>query len=310
MTSARILVPITVTAAMLSAGTSIAEPDTSRGEVAWVSGAAYTLDQLRTHAGSVYSCVKAHTGSAALPPDDKINWLRKGPTNRMAAFDDYTTTRSVGTTSMTVVLRPGFVNGLRLDGLEGIQLDATLKDGPGGAVLWTQTADLWEQATGVYELLFTPLRALRVMSFDDLPLQPDPELTLTITSAPGGAVGVGSIMLGDWRNLMGTGRFGGAEYGARMTRKSYTYWDEKDDGTYNLVRRPSKRDVSCSVVIDSDQAMYADALLDEITDRLVVFEASDLPKYGYLNTSGFVSGDITADNFSTTKLDLNIKGSI
>lgn len=310
MTSARILVPITVTAAMLSAGTSIAEPDTSRGEVAWESGAAYTLDQLRTHAGSVYSCVKAHTGSAALPPDDKINWLRKGPTNRMAAFDDYTTTRSVGTTSMTVVLRPGFVNGLRLDGLEGIQLEATLKDAPGGAVIWTQTADLWEQATGLYELLFTPLRALRVMSFDDLPLQPDPELTLTISAASGSAVGVGSIMLGGWRTLMGAGRFGGTEYGARMVRKSYTYWDEKDDGTYNLVRRPSKRDVSCSVVIDAGQAMYADALLEEVTDRLVAFEASDLPRYGYLNTIGFVSGDITAENFSITKLDLNIKGSI
>ena len=310
MTSARILVPITVTAAMLSAGTSIAEPDTSRGEVAWVSGAAYTLDQLRTHAGSVYSCVKAHTGSAALPPDDKINWLRKGPTNRMAAFDDYTTTRSVATTSVTYVLRPGFVNGLRLDGLEGIQLEATLKDGPGGAVLWTQTADLWEQATGLYELLFTPLRALRVMSFDDLPLQPDPELTITITSASGGAVGVGSIMLGDWRTLMGDGSFGGAQYGARMTRKSYTYWDEKDDGTYSLIRRPSARNVDCSVVIDSGQAMHADALLDEVTDRLVAFEASNLPKYGYLNTSGFVSGSISADNYAVTSLDLTIKGSI
>ena len=310
MTSARILVPITVTAAMLSAGTSIAEPDTSRGEVAWVSGAAYTLDQLRTHAGSVYSCVKAHTGSAVLPPDDKINWLRKGPTNRMAAFDDYTTTRSVGATSVTYVLRPGFVNGLRLDGLEGVQLVATLKDAPGGTVLWTRTAELWEQSTGLYELLFAPLRALRVMSFDDLPIHPSPELTITITAASGVAVGVGSIMLGDWRPLIGASDFGGAQYGARMTRKSYTYWDEKDDGTYSLIRRPSKRDVSCSVVIESGQAMYADALLDEVTDRLVAFEASNLPKYGYLNTAGFVSGSISADNYAVTNLDLTIKGSI
>lgn len=310
MTTARILVPITVTEAMLSAGTTIAEPDTGRGEVAWVASASYTVDQQRTYSGSVYSCVKAHTGSAVIPPSDTVNWLRFGPTNRMAAFDSYTTTRSVGTTSITYIIRPGFINGLRLDGLEGVQLVATLKDAPGGTVLWTEAVELWEQATGLYELLFTTLRNLRVMSFDGLPIQPDPELTLTITSASGGAVGVGSIMLGDWRLLMGDGRFGGVEYGARMSRKSYTYWDEKADGTYSLLRRPSKRDVSCSMAIDSDQAMYVDALLEEITDQLVAFEASALPKYGYLNTAGFVSGDITADNFSVTKLDLTIKGSI
>lgn len=308
MTAARILVPISVTAAMLSAGTSIAEPDTSRGEAVWASGTAYTAGQRVTYSGSVWEAVASSTG--VTPGTDGTKWLRFGPTNRMAAFDDYTTTRSVATTSLTFVIRPGFINGLRLDGLEGIQLVATLKDAPGGTVIWTETVELWEQATGLYELLFAPLRNLRVVSFDDLPLRPDPELTITITAASGGAVGVGSIMLGDWRTLLGEGTWGGVQYGARMVRKSYTYWDEKDDGTYSLIRRPSKRDVSCSVAIDADQAMYADALLEEITDRLVAFEATDLPKYGYLNTAGFVSGDITADNFSVTTLDLNIKGSI
>ncbi|HQY37909.1 MAG TPA: hypothetical protein PLE21_00290 [Giesbergeria sp.] len=308
MTTARILVPISVTAAMLSAGTSIAEPDTTRGEAVWASGTAYTVGQRVTHSGSVWEAVASSTG--VTPGTDGKKWLRFGPTNRMAAFDDYTTTRSVGTTSITFVMRPGFINGLRLDGLEGIQLVATLKDAPGGTVIWTESVELFEQALGLYELLFSPLIALKAVSFDNLPLSPDPELTITITAASGAAVGVGSIMLGDWRPLIGDGSFGGAQYGARMVRKSYTYWDEKDDGTYSLIRRPSKRDVSCSVAIDANQAMYADALLEEITDRLVAFEASDLPRYGYLNTTGFVSGDITADNFSVTTLDLNIKGSI
>ena len=308
MSNARILMPIAITPAMVVTGTTIAEPDATRGEVAWLVGTSYTVGQRVTHLGSVWEAVATSTG--VTPGTDGTKWLRFGPTNRTAAFDEYTTTRSVGTTSITYVLRPGFVNGLRLDGLEGVQLVATLKDAPGGTVIWSKNLELFEQALGFYELLFSPLRALRVVSFDDLPLQPNPELTITISAASGVAVGVGSIMLGDWRVLMGDGRFGGAEYGARMTRKSYTYWDEKDDGTYTLMRRPSKRDVSCSVVIDADQAMYVDALLEEITDRLVAFEASDLPRYGYLNTVGFVSGDITAENFSVTKLDLNIKGSI
>lgn len=308
MTKARILVPLQITEAMVTAGTSLPVVDTAAGEVAWAIGTAYTTGQRVNDEGSIWESVAASTGIK--PGTDGRKWLRYGPTNRMAAFDDYTTTRSTGTTSLTFVIRPGFCNGLRLDGLEGVDLVVSIKDAPGGTVIWTQTISLWEQAIGLYELLFGDLNALRTASFDGLPLRPDPEITITITAATGGKVGVGSIMVGDWRPLIGDGAFGGVEYGARMARKSYTYWDERDDGTYSLIRRPSKRDVSCSIAIDAAQAMYADALLDEIMDRLVAFEASGIPRYGYLNTAGFVSGDISADNYSITTLALTIKGSI
>lgn len=308
MTAARILVPLSMTDSMLSAGTSIAEPDTTRGEAAWASGTAYTAGQRVTHSGSVWEAVAASTG--VTPGTDGTKWLRFGPSNRMAPFDEYTTTAAQGTTSITYVLRPGFCNGLRLDGLVGESLSVSLKDAPGGAVVWSWSSDLWEQAIGLYELLFQPLRQLRVMSFAGLPLHPDPELTITITAASGAAVAVGSIMVGDWRVLIGESEWGGVGYGATAVRKSYTYWDEKDDGTYQIVRRPSRRDVQCQVEFDAAQAMYADALLEEVQDRLVAFEASDLPRYGYLNTAGFVTGSISAANYSVSRLDLNIKGSI
>lgn len=308
MTAARILVPLSITDSMLSAGTSIAEPDTSRGEVAWDVATAYTAGQRVTYTGSVWEAVASSTG--VTPGTDGTKWLRYGPSNRMAPFDEYTTTAAQGTTSITYVLRPGFCNGLRLDGLSGASLSVSFKDAPGGAVVWSWSGDLWEQAIGLYELLFQPLRQLRVMSFAGLPLHPDPELTITITAASGVAVAVGSIMVGDWRVLIGESEWGGVGYGATAARKSYTYWDEKDDGTYQIVRRPSRRDVQCQVEFDADEAMYADALLDEVQDRLVAFEASDMPRYGYLNTAGFVTGSISAANYLVSRLDLNIKGSI
>lgn len=306
----RILVPMVITSAMVAAGTSIAEPDLARGEVAWASGGAYAIDQQRTYGGSIWSCVKAHTGLATLPPNDPVNWLRYGPSNRMAPYDDYTTTPARATTSITYVLRPGFFNGLRLDGLVGSAIAITLRDGPGGAVLWTWSGDLWEQAIGLYELLFQPLRQLKTLSFDDLPLCQDPELTIAVTSTAGAAVAVGTVMVGDWRPLIGSAEWGGVGYGASAQRKSYTYWDEKPDGTFNILRRPARRDVQCQVDFDAEEAMYADALLEEILDRLVAFEASALPRYGYLNTAGFVSGSISPQSYAAARLDLNIKGSI
>jgi len=308
MTAARILVPLQITAAMISAGTSIAEPDASVGEAAWAAGTAYTMGQRVTHSGSVWEAVAASTG--VTPGTDGTKWLRFGPSNRMAPFDEYTTTPAGSTTSLTFVLRPGFFNAIRLDGLVGSAYSITLKDAPGGAVVNSWTGDLWEQAIGMYELLFQPLRYLKSLSFDGIGIYPDPELTITISASTGAPVAVGTIMVGDWRSLIGNANWGGVVRGASAQRKSYTYWDEKPDGTYSIVRRPARRDVQCQVVIDAHEAMYTDALLDEVLDRLVAFEATDLPRYGYLNTVGFVSGSIADDTSANARLDLQIKGSI
>lgn len=228
----------------------------------------------------------------------------------MAPFDDYTNTKAVATGSVTYVFQPGFLNGLAVYGMEGATYSATVKDSPGGAVVRSWSGDLYSQAAGFYELLFSPLLPTVQMSFDDIPLSPDAEVTITVSSDPGKRVAIGTIKVGDWRQFIGDGAGGGAQYGAESDRKSYTYRKYNFDGTYEILKRASSRNVSCSVVIDADQAMYADAILGEIFETAVPFEASGLPRYGYLNTLGFVSGSIRADSVGTTSLNLKIEGNI
>lgn len=308
--SARIMVPLEISNAMLGGSTSIAEPDTGAGESAWTASATYSLGDRKTSAGKVYECVQAHTGHTELPAADAAYWLAVGPTNRMAPFDDYSSTKATATTTLTYVINPGFCNGLALYELAGDTYAITVKDAPGGAVIASYSGGLVEEAQGFYELLFTVLNTKTQLSFDNLPLCPTPEITITLTASGSNAVAVGTIKVGDWRVLMGDGKFGGAQYGASAERKSYTYREYFDDGTYKTVRRPASRDVRCSVVIESEQAMYADAILAEVIDTAAPFEACGLPKYGYLNTLGFVSGTIQADTFGTTNLDLTVKGNI
>ena len=81
-------------------------------------------------------------------------------------------------------------------------------------------------------------------------------------------------------------------------------------GTYKSVRRAGSRDVTCSIKISAEQAMNADAILGEIIDTAVPFEASGLPQYGYLNTLGFVTGSIRADSHGTTSINLKVEGNI
>lgn len=308
--SARVMVPIDITASMIKSGTTIAEPDTAAGEEAWVSGGTYALDDERTYNGSIYACVDDHTARTATPDTDFKYWLRIGPTNRMAPFDDYSNTKAVSTGSLTYVMQPGFLNGLSIYGVEGATYSITVKDQPGGTVLQSWSGDLYSQALGFWELLFSQLVPTTQLSFDDIPLAPDVEVTITISSDPGKRVALGSIKLGDWRNFIGDGTFGGTQIGAESDRKSYTYRQYNADGTYTTIKRASSRNVSCNVVIEAEQAMYADTILGEIIDKAVPFEASNLPRYGYLNTLGFVSGRIVSDSYGTTSINLKIEGNI
>ena len=52
--SARVMVPVKITDAMVAAGTTVPEPNTANGEVAWVASGSYAIDDLRTSNGSVY----------------------------------------------------------------------------------------------------------------------------------------------------------------------------------------------------------------------------------------------------------------
>lgn len=155
--SARVMVPIEIAASMIKVGTTIAETDLSVGEVAWVSGGVYELTNQRTYGDSVWICKLAHSARAATPDVDAAYWYRDRPTNRMAPFDDYANTKAVATGSITYVIQPGFLNGLAVYGMEGAMYDVIVKDSPGGAVIRSWSGDLYSQAAGFYELLFSLL---------------------------------------------------------------------------------------------------------------------------------------------------------
>lgn len=309
-TNVRVMVPVDIVASMLKASTTIPEPDLARGEVAWVASGTYVINNQRTFNGSVWNCKLGHTGRAATPDLDPNYWYREGPSNRMAPFDDYANTKAVGTGSMTFVFQPGFINGLKIYGLEGGAYSLTIKDSPGGEIVRFWSGDLYSQAAGFYELLFAPLLPTEQLSFDDIPLLPNAEVAFTVTAAPGARVAVGTIKAGDWRPFVGDGDWGGTEYGAQSERKSYTLRQYNDDGTYRIVRRAGSRNISCTIAIEAEQAMYADALLGEIMDIAVPIEATNLPGYGYLNTVGFVTATIRADSPRTASINLKVEGNI
>ncbi|MFN9471040.1 hypothetical protein [Acidovorax sp.] len=303
-----ILIPIEITDDMIKAGTTIAEPDT--GETAWVASAAYVVGNERLSEHAIYECVKDHTGSTVLPRLDAKNWLRKRASNRYAPFDYYLSTRGQATGTVTYVLQPGFYRAVDVRGIVGDRIKITAKDAPGGTVTAEVDLDLFEQALGLYELLFLPLPKRSDASLRDIPISPTGEVTVTVTGGPAATVGIGKLSVGVWQSLIGADKFGGVESGPRARPKSYTYRRFNDDGTFEREQRGSATNVDFTVILESSEALAASAILMQILDTPVVVEASRLPKFGWLNTVGIVTGDLVATNNALSRATISVEGFI
>jgi hypothetical protein len=304
--SASILAPIPVTLAMLAAGTTVPVVDASVGEVAWAVGTAYAVGARVNYLGSIWECVFAHTGTT--PGTNATRWLRFGPSNRMAPFDDRPSTRTTRVTSLKYEISMGFFTGFFLSGLVGENINIKVLAAPAGPTEFEIDRDLFAQALGLFEYLFSPLRPLGQLQVQDLPLLPDGQLHITIIAAGSGAVGIGMIAVGFWETLLGSGDFGGVQYGASAEIKTYSYFKENPDGSVEITPRGTARNIRASVVIDADEANAAADLLARVASKPVAFIASGLGRYDYLNTFGLVSGDVSADNFTASTVNLNIKG--
>ena len=309
-----IIDPITITAAMIGAGTTVAEP--SAGETAWSgSSVAYAEGDVRIRATThrKYRCAAAHTSAATpAPEDDPTRWVDIGPTDRWAPFDQYTSTAATGTTSITYVLQPGYFNAVALYGLTGAQYTVNVKDAPGGAVIYTRSGYLADDPLGWYEYLFVAQPTRSKLVFAGIPIRPTAELTITITAASGQPVGVGMIVVGDYAPLISdAAQWGGTEQGAQAEPVTYSYIKSNDDGTTTIVRRHSATNLRCSVNLPRIHADGAVALLQRVLDKPVAWIATDAPGYAGLNVFGLAtSSPVRYDSYGHASIDLNVKGLI
>lgn len=304
-----ILVPLTVTSTMFGAGTTIAEP--AAGETAWNAATNYTVgtEVIRTTTHRKYRNTIAGV-DATLPENAPTRWLDVGPTRRYAPFDIYTSTAATGTTSFTYVLSPGFFNSLSFYGLVGSTLTVTVKTAPGGSVIYTSTQDLYAQAAGLYEYLFTPLRQISRIVLKGLPISPTAELTVTVASGTGNPVALGMMNIGNLRSLIASNLFGGTQYGASAEPKSYSYIKYFDDGTTEIKRRGSATDMRGSVFMPAADAAAAVDLVQSVLDVPVSCIASDVAGYDYLNVFGLVSGSAEASGPGHSIFSFSVKGFI
>lgn len=303
-----VLIPTAITDAMLTSCT-VAEP--ASGETEWNAATSYTIGQeaIRTSTHKRYKRLVAGV-TAKLPEDDLIppndttpaNWLDIGATNRWAQFDKKVGTKTTASGDLTVVLRPGSVEGLALLDLRGTSVDVVVREVSGGAVVYTRTVDLdGSLIASVYDWMYGEyIQKLNVV-LTDLPGQyPSAEITITVR---GTATAVGSTAIGRVHGL------GVTEYGAGAGIINWGKVADDGFGNRTWIEGEYANRVTLPIVANKSDMNRLHRQLAAVRSTPCVYIGSSLEDYEPLVCYG-VYRDlyITVPYFSMIQMNLEIDG--
>lgn len=310
MSGVFVLAPVTVTDAMVNSST-IAEP--AAGETVWNAATSYVPGQrvIRIETHRIYENIISGINATAPEltiADTSPRWVDVSPTNKWAAFDGQVNTPSSITSPLTYVLRPGIFNALSLYGLVGDSCVITLKNAPGGAVVYTSTTELIVPPVDHYDYYFpTSFKQLSKVFVKNLVPYADPELTITITAGASVAK-VGLIAIGDLRSLVVAD--GGTQYGAQAKPITYSYISTDAFGRTKIVKRANATDMDIRVFLSNDDSDNALLMLQDVLDVPCAWIGSDASRFAGLNVFGLASGSLSYEGPSHSIMSVQVKGFI
>lgn len=312
MSLAYVLVPNKLTDAMFTSST-LAEP--ASGEVLWNAATSYVVGDkvIRSQTHRIYENNTAGVNATApeLTLQDTLpRWTDIGPTARWAAFDELVNTASSTTNSLTYVLRLGMFNALAFYGLVGATLTVSIKNAPGGTVVYTSTTDLIEPPMDYYDYYFGKIKQTDRLVLKNLVPYADPEITVTISAGTGAPVGIGMFVFGDLRGLLTAENTGGTQYGAQAKPTTYSYISTDAFGKSTIVPRVSSTDMEFNVFLPQGDTDGALLTLQEVLAIPAAWIASDQANYKGLNVFGLASGTVIYESYNHSIMSIQVKGFI
>lgn len=293
----RYIVPTTITDAMLVAA-SLPEDD----HPAWAAPTAYSVGNrvIRVATHSIFERLVAGT-TATAPEADAVNWLRVGPTNRWAAFDQAVGTRTSASESLSFSIAPGVVRGLALLDLD--TESATVVMTVDGEPVYSRTVDpiqTQESCETWYDYFFEAIQRRTAIILTDLPPYAEGIITVTLAGV-GSTVSIGTCAVGtvyDLGTVLIAPRIGIIDYSRKVT---------DDFGATSINERAYARRMSLDVSMPTASVDLATARLARVRARPVVWVAS--PRFDSLSVYGFVKDwSVSIPGQITSTCSLEVEG--
>lgn len=312
-----ILVPVDVTntagvlSSVTSNGTALAEDPNP----AWASGTTYAAGA-RVYLASthrVYESVQA--GNVGKDPSLAANqynasgvatwWIDVGPTNKYAMFDGLITSQTAATSPLVIKLTPGAFNGFALFGIDADSFSVTVKDAPGGNVIYSEPTTPLEGSTpgDYYEYFFDRFKPLTQFIRSDIEPYGSSEITLTLNKGSG-QVKLGMFAIGDLRPA------GIPQRDAKVEPQDFSYFKQDAFGNSSVKKRANATGMSISCVMDIAEAGTILDTVKEVLGVPVVVVGSTKTMYEWLTVFGLISGSMTPNPYPYVNLSITVKGFI
>lgn len=236
----KVIKPVALTDASVVAST-VAETEYA----AYAAITNYAVGGRSIYGHKVYESVQ--TPNVGHQPDlSPLFWAAVGPSVRWAMFDGEVSTQTEATGSLTVVIKPGYVNSLALFGLEGNSLSITIRDGLAGPVVYSR--DMTLDGTIIsdwYQYFYEPNVQLGEVVLDDLPPYSNAHITINILG--GGTVKCGAVSVGTAYEI------GDTQYGASVGIIDYSRKDTSATGDTTFTKRKFSKTMNAQVWLKSGQ---------------------------------------------------------
>lgn len=299
----RIVNPISINDSNLDSST-IAEPDSTTGEVAWVAGAYVIGDEvIKVSTHRKYRCAVATSEDPEIGVDSSpATWVDIGATNKYAMFDDKNGSKSAGNLSLitetTTNQNVTSVAAFYISGTE--TANVTLTDPVEGEV-YNHDVEMLdsEDIVDYWEWFNLPIINIDQFVLTDLPSYPAATLKVTFTGS--GNVSVGTLVQGMQSSL------GLAVYGTSSQLVDLSRVDADEFGNYTIVERPYYNLVDYDIVMKENKSRWARNLVAKYRVTPVVWIGgadSDLPRITFGIYNDF---QINSTGPNDTKATLQIK---
>lgn len=309
-----VLVPIDITAPgtlrqVVAGGAELPEDPNPAWSMGTTYGAGARVHLPGTH--RVYESVKdSNTSKDPSDPTNQYNaagvatwWIDIGPTNKYAMFDGLISSQTSAPSPLIITLAPGAFNGVALFGIDADSYSITIKDAPGGTVIYQETNTPLESSAPAdyYEYFFDRFKPLRQFIRAGLEPYSTAEITLTLTRGSGN-VQLGMFAIGDLRPI------GIPQRDAKVEPQDFSYFKQDAFGNSTVKKRANATGMTISTVMDKADANSVLDTIKEVLGVPVVVVGSQAAEYEWLTVFGLISGSMSPAMYPFATLNISVKG--
>lgn len=256
--------------------TSVAEPDATQGEIAWVSGTNYAKDDIRilvsTH--RKYKAIVPITGSTTAPNLDPDKWQDIGATNKYAMIELDRNNATVSSSSLTFVINPGErIDSFFLGGLAGTHVLVEVLDSSNAVVTEYEYSLTMRNTISWKTYFFGKFKTQQSLIRFDLPLIYQGKLRVTITNTGSGGTAISSVIVGTAEYI------GEVQWEPESDAQNFSKIERSFDGTLKggvtLIRRRSVPTLSLNIWSPKNMTTRLFELRDELNAIPVVWSGLD-----------------------------------